>query len=860
MRLIHLILPPAALLLLLSCSGGGGGGGNALPNSGVPAPANLHTVVGPGPKDFALVWDPPSTIIDGYNLEAQEGSGSFQKLNTGLIPASYTSLMFTFLDTAPEDTNFTFRLNAARGTQTSPFSNTTTANSGLGTPGQPTGQYDWDQAGVTIGWSRNSTASTGFRLERTQTDSYGFPTGTWTLLSAANTQETSFLDTTVSLGVYYSYRVINTKGLVSSVTGPASRGIFTGLPAPSQPVASFDFNAAGMAVSWIRNTTFNDGINLERIETNNYGIQTGTWTKLTVSDPAASTFLDTTVTANAYYSYRVTNLRNSITSTTSPASNSACAGLAPLSYLTASWDSSKSGVSLYWYGSGNYQLIHLERVACDAAGQPQGNWGTLASLSGSSSGYTDLTTQENSSYLYRASGTRGSYSSLTVSTYPLTTPLNAPVGLAVAPATGGLRLTWQNRSLAASQIVIRRTPSIGYSNDIAILSPGTTSYLDPLSSLGYFTYAVVAKNGYQEAYSQWVTAATPNPAGALSLTKTILYNYPNSTDAALCPAGSWALVSASPFGVLSNNDPWPAYFPGNFSRWARPIVQVDKQGWPHAVYAAQSTAVAGEQMLQHIWYDGSKWNTETLASAKIPWTSANAGWTYRLDSSGTPHVLLDHLTTSDTFGGSTSSLIYLHKVGTAWIQESLSVLSPAVANIGTYHITLDDADVPHVVIGNWSSIIDYVRTGAGAWTSTTIPTGTVSAGWYDYLDAFWIDGSNGWVFYESSSGASGLSYSLYAVQMKAGSWQAPVLLGGRDHDGASTTAVSALSPDRTKVAVVYKTSAGLKCYHHVPDGWHETLVAPNSVAYPWLWLAFDGAQKIHILKFDTSGDFTEFRE
>jgi hypothetical protein len=118
MRLLRLFATPVALLLLLAC-GGGGGGGNAPQNSGIPAPANLHTVPGPGPKDFTLAWDPPSTTIDGYNLEAQQGSGSFQQENNGLIPSSYTSLMFTFLDTAPEDTTYTFRLNAVKGTQTS---------------------------------------------------------------------------------------------------------------------------------------------------------------------------------------------------------------------------------------------------------------------------------------------------------------------------------------------------------------------------------------------------------------------------------------------------------------------------------------------------------------------------------------------------------------------------------------------------------------------------------------------------------------------------------------------------------------------------------------------------------------------
>ncbi len=578
MRLFRLFALPVAILLLLSC-GGGGGGGNTPQPSGVPAPANLHTILGPGPRDFTLAWNPPSTTIDGYNLEAQQGSGSFQQINTGLIPSSYTSMSFNFQDTAPEDMTFSFRLNAEKGTQTSPYSNTATANSGLGTPGQPSGQYDWNQPGVSISWSRNSTLSTGLLLERAQSDAYGNPTGSWTSLTVADPLASSYLDTTTTMGTYYTYRVTNTRGKVSSSTSPASGAIFTGLPAPSQPTATYDFARAGMSVTWTKNTTFNDGVKIERIETNSYGTQTGAWTELTPTDPTANTFLDTGVVSNTYYAYRVSNLRNGFSSPTSWSSYPAFAGLPAPSFVSAYWDSNKGGVYLYWSAYGTYDAFSIERATCDSSGQLKGTWSTVATPSGSTTSYIDFSTQELTYYLYRVSGVRGQTNSLAVSSYTVNTPMAAPTGLTATAAAGGAQLTWQNHSTSATQIVVRRGPASNtYTyTDVAILSSTTTSYVDPLAHLGYYHYTVVAKAGFSEAVSASTIFATPNPPDALTLTNSTKA-FPDAADAALTPTGTWALATTSPFGMLSNNDPWTPYFPNNSLRSAGNMVQMDALG------------------------------------------------------------------------------------------------------------------------------------------------------------------------------------------------------------------------------------------------------------------------------------------
>lgn len=727
----------------------------------------------------------------------------------------------------------------------------------LAAPGQliltATGQ---DQ--ITLTWTAPSGGCDGYELEASiGTDPFekvhaGLIPNTYTGLSLT-------FSATAPDNTTYKFRLRAARGTsFSSYSDEAtySRGPNT----PTGATASYDWNTSSVILTWTRNTTGSDGLTIERAECSAYGSQNGGWTALAVTDPLASTFADNGISPNLYYTYRISNRNGSRSSQPSTPTQPVYTGLASIAWVNAYYDSNLLGVQVSWSSSTPVpDSVRLERTLCDANGMPLGNW-TLVNLpAGYQTSFLDQAPQEGGIYAYRAANIYGQTASIPYQMYyGVTVPLLAPINLQVTAAPGGLQLTWQNRSVAANQVVIRRTPYTGFSPDLAILSPGTTGYLDPATSLGYYTYTVVAKNNNLETSSNPVAGATPNPPDALALTASVL-NYPNAVDAAIRATGSWAFATASPFGVLSNTDPWPAFFPGNASRWSTPILQVDRQGWPHALYASPSTTTTGESALNHMWYDGSGWKTETVASAKIPWNSANSGWTFQLDSTGNPHVLLDHTSTQYPSDGSTSTLSYLHKVSGAWSEEPLSVLSPSVNNIGTYHIRLEDSDTPHLLIGNWSSVLDYARTGPGTWTSSTLPTGTVNAGWYDFLDGIWVDTRNGWVFYEGYVNGNGLSYGLYVIQMKDGVWLPAELLGARGHDGASTTAQAAVSPDRTRAAIVYNTSAGIKAFHQTATGWHKTLVAPYTGGYPLLRIGFDGNQKVHILTATTAG-FVDYHE
>jgi hypothetical protein len=851
---LQTILALVLSLFVLACGGGGGGSSNS--SQGLAGPTNLRSLPDYSSGSFILTWNPPAAAIDGYNLEVQSGSGSFQQINPGLIDPTWTGIVMTFSASVPEDTNFAFRMNAVKGNQTSAYSNSVSVNSGLSSPGQPSGEYDWNQSGIALTWSRNSAVATGFKLERMELTSYGSPTGSWIPITVTDPLATSYLDTTAAMGTYYVYRVTNTKGSTSSPAGGASNSIFTGLPAPSQPTATFDFSGAGMSITWTKNTSFNDGVKLERIENTYYGTQVGTWTQLTVSNPTASSFLDTTVIANTYYSYRVTNLRGTVASATSYVSSQAFAGLQAVSSLSAWWDTSRGGVYLSWYTYATYDSLLIERSPSDSTGTPTGTWTKVATPTVSTTSYTDLSTRELTTYVYRISGVRGATTSASTSSYTATTPLAAPTGLAATGASGSVQLTWKNHSTAATQVVIRRAPA-GYPysmTDVAILSASSEGYVDLPSTLGYYIYSAVAKAGYSEAASPTATFATPNPADALTLS-TVSHAFPDATDATVTPVGTWALASTAPFGVLSDNAPWTPYFPNNSQRAAADLIQVDAQGHPHLVYLILDPQNSQEAILRHVWFSGTDWLTEDMGRTQLLYSYPGAGYVYTLDGAGVPQALLDQAPN----GGSTSTLTYIHKVNGVWTREAMTAFAPVIS-FNNYRLKLDNTGAPHVLLGSYGALYECTRTPQGDWSASALPAGSSLTN--DFLEGCWTDADNATVVYSTYGSYPTYGTTLTVLQKVGGNWQSPSNVAPADAGVAY--AQMAQSPDRARLVLVLNTYAGLKAYHLDGAGWHETLLADlsNNNYSPMYRVDFDASNKVHILYknvYPATG-YIEFKE
>ncbi|MCE1204839.1 MAG: fibronectin type III domain-containing protein [Holophagaceae bacterium] len=629
---------------------------------------------------------------------------------------------------------------------------------------------------------------------------------------------------------------------------------------PGQPTGTYDWGQNGVSLTWTRNTISSDGLQVERAECTVLSTQTGPWVSLPVPDPLASTYLDQSADANHYYLYRLTNLYGTKAGQPSTVSSAISTWLEAPYSLNAFYDNGYGGILLSW-ASASAQVDGrlVERSDCALDSSPLGNWSQVALLPGTAVSFLDSAIGDGRYYAYRITNRHGPVASAPTQPPSLAwVPLFAPVNLQVVPSTGGLQLTWQNRTTGATQVIVRRSPGVGGPTELAVLPPGTTSYLDVGPELGYYLYWVTAKNLQTESASESVFIGTPNPPGALALTATPL-NLPGAASAALRPLGSWVLAGDVPFGIQSYNDPWPAITPAGAIRPTRPIVQVDRLGWPHAVYASPLAGTTDHFALTHLWFDGTGWQSEPTVTAKLPSGGATSAWTFQLDALGTPHLLVDHASAAYPTGGATEGLSYVHKEGGTWVEEPLAGRVPAIPSLGSFHLRLDGADVPHLLLGAGTSVLDCVRTGPGTWASATVPTGPVTAGWYDFLDGTWIDGANGWIFHESLLNGDTAVRGLWATELRGGAWQAPVLLGSQVNVWPGTRAKVAISPDRTRLAVLHGATLGIRVYHLAADGWHPTLLPSDAGSWPLFEVAFDGAQKVHVLLSHPYG-YTDFHE
>lgn len=528
-------------------------------------------------------------------------------------------------------------------------------------------------------------------------------------------------------------------------------------------------------------------------------------------------------------------------------------------------DPSTGGVRITWnpQASALADGVLIERTETDLIGNPTGSWGTLGLVSMSKAEYLDSTVQETRTYQYRLTNcVAGNPRTFPLNTTLTTIPCLPPASLAAIPQGAGFHLAWQNRSQAATKILVKRGAGASTPSTIATLPAGATTYDDSNLPLGYYSYQIGAANEqpFTEGDGSPVSVVTGNPTGAMLLTGTDQAFPHNTNDAAMRSQGNWALGVMAPLEIHSNNDPWPSFAPGNdlalaVSPSKLELIQLDALGYPHTMYLVQSPTSSKEQTLVHAWFDGSQWQREDVSTGTLV-EFGTGGWArfwFCLDSKGSPRVLLDHVNLQYSYGMSTETLTYLSKINGVWTSESLASISPTLTNLGGYRLSLDPQDNPHVFLGNWLSIYECFRASDGAWTGApvAIPTGTTSAGTYDFLESNWIDRDNGSLFFfQKSWQGSNYATTLTVSKKVAGQWQPPVSLGSGYVEHECRVC---LSEDRTRLVAALNTDAGLRVFESTTQGWIETLVPlmPGSISL--VALGMDGNHKVHLLVRGASG-------
>lgn len=167
-------------------------------------------------------------------------------------------------------------------------------------PDQLVGTADANGSKVTLYWRDNSANETGFRVERRLVSS-----DTWAAIGTVGANVITYVDSAVSAGNSYVYRVVALNGAGSSAaTAELTLDVVSAaptVPAAPQSLAASNATGGNVALAWTDASSNETNFAVERSVSGS-----GTWTTLSASVAAnATTYTDATAAAGTSYIYRV---------------------------------------------------------------------------------------------------------------------------------------------------------------------------------------------------------------------------------------------------------------------------------------------------------------------------------------------------------------------------------------------------------------------------------------------------------------------------------------------------------------------------------------------------------------------------
>ena len=259
---------------------------------------------------------------------------------------------------------------------------------------------------VLVSWVNNSVNATGFILQQSSNG------GAWTTLAtpAATPGENSYLDQTVLESSAYSYQICAVGAGGSSAA--ATSAPVTTLPSAPTNLNAFDDNDTSVTLSWT-NTS---------LHASHYVVQRSpdgeNFTTIDTASASTNNYIDTTLSANTQYWYRVYAIASAGDSDYTNIANVTTSAGAPQN-ITATATSSTS-VSLTWDAVNGAASYNVER---STDGRNFVNVG-----SSTTPAYLDTAAIEDTSYTYRIDALNGFGSDdasqgVTVATTPSAQPI-----------------------------------------------------------------------------------------------------------------------------------------------------------------------------------------------------------------------------------------------------------------------------------------------------------------------------------------------------------------------------------------------------------------------------------------------------
>ena len=197
--------------------------------------------------------------------------------------------------------DYSYQVAAFAGTVASPYSNIASATVPYATPAAPTNLTATAlPTSVSLSWTNNATNATAYSVERSSGS-----TGVWTVIAGnLAATATSYIDSNVTSGTTYSYRVEAIAGTVASLySNTASATISNAIPvAPTSLTATM--SQTSVSLTWTNNATNATAYSIER-----FSGGTGLWAVVASVPGTAISYLDSSVVAGTFYTYRIRRLR-----------------------------------------------------------------------------------------------------------------------------------------------------------------------------------------------------------------------------------------------------------------------------------------------------------------------------------------------------------------------------------------------------------------------------------------------------------------------------------------------------------------------------------------------------------------------
>ncbi|HSB21281.1 MAG TPA: hypothetical protein VLD85_14835 [Anaeromyxobacteraceae bacterium] len=275
----------------------------------------------------------------------------------------------------------------------------------------------------------------------------------------------------------------------------------------------------------------------------------------------------------------------------------------------------------------------LERADADEYGAITGSWSALPAAFGATA-HRDAAPHELVHQAYRVRYGKGGVWSREAAALAGPVPLYAPLGLAATLVPGGVRLDWQNRSLAGTRLTLTRWPQ-GAPVDLAT---DATTFLDPIAlpwpSTRYRLDVSAPPAPASPASTAWCALPAYQVAGPAGTLDALDPPVPWTMALRRSPDGRFAWLAADTAGptVVRQGDAGLEVHSLSFQMSVNPLLVLDAAGLPHAV---GYTPGPGPFQLVHEWLGAGGWTSEVVTGD----AGGGSSLVFAVDGLGRLHLL-----------------------------------------------------------------------------------------------------------------------------------------------------------------------------------------------------------------------------